>query len=448
MTGSARLVVSVMALLLAAVATVAAVGADEVELGSRYIDPANGFSLRPPKGTERRKQFSPSLLVSWRKRDAASGAIAWTLSVLKVPRAEKKLDLAAYAKTLAHRLRTKDGFDVEGAKVVSLAGTKAIDIRGVAGGKARLWKRQVWLPGGAKRFLVVQIAGPTGMKQTLAAVSEAVVRTLVLTDPKVAAARRKESLQRGTKLLASLTDERLAAAMGKGQWFLLRLGGKEVGFMFVDAQPATVAGVARRGYRVEMCWYLQHGKKKSVHVIFRKMLTTADRSYERWSEALYAGKTTGMPAAVEQGAMAGGMITCSITSGGKTTPRRQKPPMNYYLPRAMGFLLPQIVDLTSPAAYAFASYTSQTNRFDLRTLTVVGPEKITLADRRAETIRLTDQTAAHVEPATLWVTPAGKLLRMKTGEGLVMEPASPSAVTRRFAKAESIKKGLQNLSLK
>ena len=55
--------------------------AEKIELGRLYIDPLNGFSLRPPVDTARTRTTASSRLVTWTRRDEKTGAVLWMLSV-------------------------------------------------------------------------------------------------------------------------------------------------------------------------------------------------------------------------------------------------------------------------------------------------------------------------------------------------------------------------------
>ena len=98
----------------------------------------------------------------------------------------------------------------------------------------------------------------------------------------------------------------------------------------------------------------------------------------------------------------------------------------------------RLVDLTRPAKYAFASYASLENNFDMRTFAVIGTEKIATVRGEVQAVRATDQAAANAEPATLWLGPDGKLLRMKSADGLVMNASARGAVLRRYPKAGAV----------
>jgi hypothetical protein len=98
----------------------------------------------------------------------------------------------------------------------------------------------------------------------------------------------------------------------------------------------------------------------------------------------------------------------------------------------------RLVDLTKRTQYAFASYASLENNFDMRTFAILGTEKIATVRGEVQAVRATDQAAANADPATLWLTPDGKLLRMKTIDGLIMNASARAAVLRRYPTAAAV----------
>jgi len=171
---------------------VAREAAGRVELDKRYVDPMHGFSLRPPAGTERRREFSAAKLVSWALRDEKSGAVVWTLTVLQAVEGKPVTDLKPYAEALADKLRTEENFHMEKDFVLGpVAGKAAIDLRGLTGG-VQMWQRQVWVLAEPKRFLIVMISGSETMKAELDDVCSRVLATLQLSDPEEARQRPRE----------------------------------------------------------------------------------------------------------------------------------------------------------------------------------------------------------------------------------------------------------------
>ena len=439
-------------------------GGEPVELDRRYIDPLNGFSLRPPAGLERTRETGSARLVSWQKRDPDRGAVLWTFSVLRAAGASnRQIDLKHFAEALADKLRVEESYRVESSELSTLAGKPAIYLRGTTGGVGKFWQKQVWVqvrppqvasasrpaatmePGEAAgdragQFLVVVMTGPADMKDSLEALSNRVLETLEVTDPQAVQEERKRRLDRGQELLASLTPEILAAAAPREpQWFLLRLGERDAGFMYMAAARARREGVD--GVEVRSCVLLA-APKTERRVLRRAMFAPADRSVERWGELLEVGEGPTATRVQEEGLKQEELIVCTVSQSGRTETRQQKIPPGIYLPRATGVLLPRLVDRNKPQAYAFAVYGSEANSFDMRSFVVVGPETVTIDGRRVSAVRATDQPAADTEATSLWLDKDGGILRMVSPDGLVIEPVSRERVVRAFPEAEKVVRDL------
>ena len=109
------------------------------------------------------------------------------------------------------------------------------------------------------------------------------------------------------------------------------------------------------------------------------------------------------------------------------------PTIHYVRGGKLGCLLREAWPKVEPQSFAFAVYNPAAHDFDLRTIQVVGPEKITLGGRELQATRLTDQMAADAPVANVWVDAKGILLRMRTAEGLTLERAEKKAVIAKFA---------------
>jgi len=414
--------------------------AGEVRLGPRYIDPIRGFSLRPPLGTVREKGLDAT--VKWSMRDPQTGAIAWTLVIRRATISDEKTDLKPYAKALAETLKKQEGFEIDSTEIAPVAGKAAIHLAGTSGSHIRWWQRQVWIYNQPQQFLVVRITGPAGMKKRIDTVLEAVLGTIELTDPTEAKELRKANLQRGETFLKKLADKRVAevvAAGGQKKWFLFRMKGKDAGFMVRHDAPTHHERT--RGYETTM-WVRMQLPGDQLRRSKRWMFVSADRKIERWGEVLLVGSQPGVAWMTEEGLKQEDLILSNVNRQGKQDTRKNKVPEQIYLPRVLQVLLPGLIDLKTPGGYAFATYTTEGNRFAMHTFTVVGPDRITLADRRIEGIRVTVQTDVTSEPSTLWLDAKGRLLRMSSPEGLTMEPATQAAVLRRFTDAEETVKEL------
>jgi len=409
-----------------------------IKLAPPYIDPVRGFSLRPPVDTIRSRATSANRLVVWTRRKSPKSPILWQLSVYG--RTDKTVksggDLLAYGRGLVKHLAKTEGFKAASPRVVDLAGTKAINLRGLTSGKVQFWQRRVWVYLRAGKFLEVRISGPVSAKENLEAITTAVLKTLKIIDPKDAQAQRKAALARGAELLKAFTDKKLSAALDtKDQWYLYRRGEQVIGFML---QKETAA---KSGCRIKS-WIMMKLDGKTLK-LRREMFTTADRSAEKWLETGRVESAAKNVIMEEKGTKSDSRIDCQITVGSKTV--KNKPaaaPKDNYLPRAMAWLLRRMVKLKEPLSYAFATYNGRTGRFNLRTFTVVGPDEIEAGGRKVRAVRVTDQLTSETQAADMWVDLDGKLLIMNTADGLIMETASDKAVKRRFPQARATIKAM------
>ncbi len=415
-------------------------GADDgtIKLASPYIDPVRGFALRPPLETTFSRITSANRLASWTMRKSPEAPILWRLSIYwrKDDAFKPGSDLLTFGRSLVSRLARTDGFKAASPRVMEVAGAKALNLRGLTTGKVQFWQRRVWILMGQSKFLEIRISGPNSDRQKLDEIAAAVLASVKLTDPKEAQILRKAALTRGTALLKSITDKKLAAALDtRRQWYIYRRDDKPIGFMRQAESPATSSG--KPGCRIQS-WIMMafDGKGLKLH---RDMFTSADRSVETWTETAAvrsSGRTVKM---TEKGSKNGARIDCAITVGDKRAP--QKPiaaPGEHYLPRAMAWLLRRMTDLKKPSAYAFAVYNGRKGTFNLRTFTVIGPDRIEVGGRKVDAIRVTDQLTSETQAADMWVDLNGNLLIMKTDDGLVMETATEKAVMRRFPDADKI----------
>jgi hypothetical protein len=414
---------------------VVARGDAPARLGLRYRDPLNGFSLRPPAAAEVKKQPSGSKLITWSMRDPKTKAIAWSLTVQRAVADVQRIDpLSAYAKELVKTLRRAEKFQVESMKLAPAAGRPAIHLRGVTGGSITLWQRQVWIHVSPQRFLILTISGPVDRKQRLDGICQSVLETMVVHNPDEFIRAHRKQMVRGEDLLASLNHKTLTAALlRRRQWFLMKLRDRPVGWMAQDESTARSAG--REGIEVKT-WAKAQLPGAQPNFLLKTFFTTADRQLERWTEIRQTGRADRAFGRSEQGLKVADQVVVDFRTDRNSATLKKKVPPEIYLPKAMGAILPRLIDRRTPGAYTFAAYNGYKNDFDMRTVTVIGPEKIDWLSQKVDAVRLSDQAHYDEERADVWVDADGRLLRMKSVEGFVMEAVPRGAVLRRFPKAE------------
>lgn len=425
----------------------------QVALGSVYCDDLNGFSLRPPDNCQRSREPSRSMLVSWNRRDAKTGAILLTMSVVRMVEKSKDIDLREYAKALGDKLRKDEGYKIDSTDIVSAAGCGAIDFRGAAGGLVSWWQRQTWVLTPNGKFIILITAGPQDVKGRLDAIHQDVLATLKITDPAANLAARQASLERAKRLLAALTEKSLTAAAVDNQWFLVYQKDQPIGW--VHQNEGVVLHDGTMELRVRTVGMVKPAKDSPAVIKHAEMFASPDGLLESWKERLAIGEGKELKTAEEEGLRQENVLLCVITSDGK---KQDRPPLKIphpavdqdansqrpaaiseiYLPRATGMVLPRLVALGESASYGFATYSSDVNDFDLRTFTVVGPDAVSLGGQSIEAIHLTDKPSASTEPSDLWVDAKGRVLMVRSPDGLRVEKASNEDVLKVFPSAQQI----------
>jgi hypothetical protein len=392
-------------------------------LGPKHIDIPDGFAIRPPAAAVRMQERPALRQVIWNGRDATSGAIAWTLSVVRTKDEQAGDDLAVLAKTLSQRLAGSDS-KVESGTVIRLAGRQTVDLRRTLE-QGRLWQRQLFVPAGKGEFVVVTISGPPLDKTRLSALCQASAETLELLDSRLMLQAREANLAAGRALLAGLTIDKLRAAVGKDdQWFRMDLKGQPVACLLVRESIWTVDGKDGLVIRHLMIW-----KQTDQGQVETSCSATADRLRERWSSRRSENDVTTFD-------KRGSDIVCSVPKFKGTRNLTLSESMEgVYLPRAIHMILGRLVDRGKATGYAFAVYNEIANAMDVRVMTVVGHEKITLGGKEVNAVRATDQAAEDVEAETLWLDESGRLLRTVTPTGWTVERSSRDKVLRLFPDA-------------
>ena len=242
-------------------------------------------------------------------------------------------------------------------------------------------------------------------------------------------------------MLAGLTGDRLAAACREQpKWFMLRFGGKDVGFMVQAQSPAAVVG-DKKGFAVRSVSFFVSGKEKRA--LKRSFFVTSNFDFEQWNEVLSISGVAKND--IEDGTRGGEKISCTLTpSEGAVVTRSAKAPREAYLPRVVGMLLPRLADLSKPGVLGFLSYNAQNDELDTRTFTVEGKDKLRVGDKTIDCVRVSDQLSMTTEPATLYVDEKGELIRMTTAEGLTIDAASADEVAKLFSEAKGFDSFLKN----
>ena len=448
----AKLSISWVALVFCAATAPLSAQEQAAQLGRRYHDPLHGFTIRPPLAAERQMAASPTRLVSWQVRDAGTGAIAWTLTVQQVfenrvgvgATAEKEgaFDIQAFAKALKARLAEGGTFDPKSVEVGALGRHDAIHIAGQTLGTLQFWQRQMWVYTGENRFLVFTVSGPLGARQQLEKTAAAILETVEITDIKGYIQQRQLSLERGQKLLAGLTGQKLAAALAPSpQWFTLHYQGKLVGWMIQTEGRGRFEG--HDGFRIRSAAMINF-PDLPVRWMARDLFSDASGELDRWLDFTQVGEGRARQEQLEDGLKRKNAILVDFVVDGKRrsgkpfTPSADADPL--YLPKVHEAIVYRLVDRKAQLreGYLFASYNPMYSRFDAHLITVDGVERITVDGRSYAATRMSDQKHYDVDPSTIWVDEDGLLLRMQSQDDFVIERSSEQAVLKRYPEARKM----------
>ncbi len=404
--------------------------APAVRLGVRYTDAFRGFSLCPPAIAQRVRETSTRRLVGWVQRDEKTHAIRWSMEVLQTRHKPIKLSISEYAEAVAKEL-AKGQFKVKSTQVGTVAGKPAMHFRGIWSGALTLWRRQTWIRTAPGEHLVLNIAGATSAQAEMDGILTAMAGSVKLFDPTPSLVERGASLKRGSTALGKLSEKLLREKLeATASYFTIQRAGKAVGFLRISESMAQRERT--RGAWIVRCGTMEvaGGAKQLTR---EELFATPDRSVERCKRILIQGESK----ITQETLRDRNALLAQVSEQGRPAQvRRRTVPetlMPAYLPRALDLVALRLIDLSKPHAVAFAVYNPVAHDFDMRTIRIVGPEKITLGGRQLSAIRLTDQMAADAPVASVWVDSKGLLLRMRTADGMTLERVEKETVIRQYA---------------
>jgi hypothetical protein len=239
--------------------------------------------------------------------------------------------------------------------------------------------------------------------------------------------------------LNGLTGEAIQSALPQTpHWFLVQKNDTPVGWLCMQGRP--VRRNREAGYEIRS-WAMFQIPNQPVRLIQQRQFTNPKMTMGLWSGRVQFGSGQQSALLVEDGLRQGNMIIATLTDGQRVDNEKKKIPekmFGMYLPRAVGTLLPSLLDRTQPAGYTFAEYDRQVNDFQIRTVTVVGPERIDVKGKFVQAVKITDQPAVDSEPLTFWVDENGKVLQSRSPDGLVSVSVRPEDVLRAFPNARAV----------
>lgn len=252
-------------------------------------------------------------------------------------------------------------------------------------------------------------------------------------------------------LLVNLTPARIRESLVKEQWLRLTRDGKDIGYSYIvedEASDLPKKGVIQEATNPEAAGVLVGIRSRTVPGPDQQvdaetwMFVTLNRRHEAWqtSGLVQGPKGTKQPFS-EYGASdmkTRSVVDPDLLPGEKTAkgedktqpPVRQideytlnvthvsktaQPPMNqelppWYLPQALGHLLPRLVAKYEGKTYVFASYVSDRNEVMNRFIDVGYEEEVELGGQKVRAVPVTDRLGYEGARTVHYISPDGKYL--------------------------------------
>ncbi|MCK5114209.1 MAG: hypothetical protein KAR11_05550 [Phycisphaerae bacterium] len=442
-----------------------------------YVDTLNGFSILPPKDGVLNPEKNPKIIAEWFFYTPKTKRIEWSFRVTRVLGTGSHTDIQSFADEFARQLTKQKKTKILNEKVSKISGRDAIEVSGITEGKIdgelrKVYFRRVWVrttfekieidmstpqetPKEKKKdkvtlvnaeFLSFELVAPLDNRDIIDAIWEKSVGSLKIMDVEKTLTQLKENSERAKGFLQDLWKNKgLAQISDKPMWYLVSVKDKPVGWVMMQIKPVRRNYID--GFELRLCSMRNESKDR---VSMGRQQLFVDPKLEGGFWKIYtqvgSGKDSGLSS--QEGLVQWNKIVCSINKNGRIEAREKEVPEEVriiLLPKAVGLLFPQLVDLTKHnTGYTFAEYSSDKNTFNMRTFTVVGPEWINVRGKRTLAIKMTDQPYLAAEPAVLWLGKDGMILRCNTGSSTI-ESAMKKQVLAYFPQADAYVKAINQL---
>ncbi|WP_428940235.1 hypothetical protein [Fontivita pretiosa] len=254
---------------------------------------------------------------------------------------------------------------------------------------------------------------------------------------------QEDRLFRTRTLYVNLTERKLREALIPEQWFRVIREGKDIGYSYVVEEVAR--DLPRKGKIERSPAGGPHGilvgvrsrmiPQPGVQIDSETwMFNTFDRKVESWATLTYAtdaqgGKTTGGELGVARwrekpvpdpgqdiGSKRGVSLTeeyrlevTKLDRNASSEPIvRDLPP--FYLPQALGHLLPRVLPRRDPKTYLFATWVPQASQLMYRYIDVLPERDVNLLGRRVRAVTVLDRIGLEGPTTNHYFSPEGKYL--------------------------------------
>jgi hypothetical protein len=275
----------------------------------------------------------------------------------------------------------------------------------------------------------------------------AMVDTIRLLDQTGIKQDQNERLFRTRALFLSMSEPRLRNALIQEQWLRLMRDGKDIGYAYVveevasdlpnksaPRRPSSAHGV-RIGMRSRMI------PETGVQVDAESwMWMSFDRRHEQWSSAAIVKRGQEQDYISEFGAADRSSIAelrgeehyvlhaTHITKSASAEPVERQLPV-FYIPQALGHLLPRMLPRFEQKGYMFATYVSDKREVMSRYVDVGREEEVTLGGARVRAIPIRDRLGLEGTVTTHYISPEGAYLgSVNAGSKITLLPTDRKTI--------------------
>ncbi|HEX8524977.1 MAG TPA: hypothetical protein VF669_22190 [Tepidisphaeraceae bacterium] len=419
--------------------------------GSRFESAAAGISFDVPAGMSQMKKNGEEIV---RYADEKRN---WELiaakSVTKEPiplTAGGQFQRSGIMELVVSQIKgSNPGTDIARQDVIDLGPNKAgmIAARFTVGTQRRLLQ-QVVVQANDQLYYTVTLTSRAARKdadegeadpeeQAAVEAFNAIVDSIKLSDLGAIRQDQEDRVIRTRALFVSLTPDRVKTALVPEQWLRLLKDGKDMGYTYVIEEPDTQG--AAQGIKIGMRSRTRPDDNTQADGETWYFMSF-DRRHETWSNLAFVQdkKTGGKTNMSEIGSsdatvkrvfnpkLPTGVIDddkqppvdeittydLTVTKAGKTTntaPLKMRLPP-FYLPQALGHILPRVVPLATPKTYMFYMYVSDQNKVMTRYVDVGQPQNVNIMGQAVQAIPITDRIGLEGSPVTHYMSPQGKYL--------------------------------------
>ncbi len=261
----------------------------------------------------------------------------------------------------------------------------------------------------------------------------AVLDSVQLIDQSEIKAEQNERLFRTRALFLNLTENRLRNALIKEQWLRLVRDGKDVGYLYVVEEVASDLPKKKSPKRPSSAQGVRIGVRSRTLPEAGVQVDTAswmwmsfDRRHEQWSNRAVIRRgnertdlgdfgASDMTTSAARGEEQYVLNATHITKTSTAQPVRRDLPV-FYVPQALGHLLPRLVPRFEPKGYMFATYVTDNREVMARYVDVEREEEVTLDGKTVRAIPVLDRIGIEGPVTTHYISPDGEYLGSVSAE--------------------------------